>query len=89
MTEENVAHRVIVRLIGRATNSSNVKSGLVRISNAERLQRENKTLRKELKFWIPLHSQNNEICIEMLERTRIESKEFDDLTSCVQYIRSS
>ncbi|CAF1291405.1 unnamed protein product [Adineta ricciae] len=89
MTEENVAHRVIVRLIGCATNSGNVKSGLVRISNAERLQRENKTLRKELKFWIPLHSQNNEICIEMLERTRIESKEFDDLTSCVQYIRSS
>jgi hypothetical protein len=90
--DENLAHRVIVRLAQRSSsngsNNKTMKSGLFRISNANRFLREDKKLRNDLKLWIPISSQTNELGIEILERMRTESKEFYDIIECVQYIGS-
>ncbi len=85
--DENVRERLIVQLTDRIGSKQNeMKSGLIRISSIERLKREDKKLRKDLKSWMPSLSEINVVSNNEQEQTKITYETCGNVADCLKCI---
>jgi GTPase SAR1 family protein len=92
LPQQNIRERVIVRLTDPPSSirskHDGMKSGLIRISNIERLKQVDKKLIKYLKFWMPSLSEIHVAGNTEQEQTEITEQKYDDVAECLQFIRS-
>jgi hypothetical protein len=88
---ENSEEYVIVQLVKPSSDEKKcekAKSGLVRIPNIKQLRHKDQRLRRDFKSWRSPYYQLNEVGNEESQSIRTESREFHDVASCIEYIKS-
>lgn len=90
--EKNIQGRIVVQLIDPLSSIESeydkMRSGFVRISSVERLKREDKNLRKGLKFWMPSISEINMAINNEHKWMNTTYEEFRNVAECFQFIRT-